>query len=175
VAIVLSLAVISYLGYYNARYTGIDWLHQGLAAVSGGIYFICIFFGPFYIYTVSYMRGVSLPWRILASSFVPFIWISKDVLVIMESHPLMECLYWYFNPLSIWMVCLLMIEMGAGTLLARAILKRQDPAVKVVTTAPLATALIGLVAFAGIYAWGQGENIFSIFLHGYRLLFGSGV
>jgi hypothetical protein len=100
---------------------------------------------------------------------------TKDVLTILESHPLLECLYWYFNPLSIWMVCLLMVEMGAGTLLSRFIRRRRGEKVKVFTPTPIVIGLLGLVTFAGIYAWGQGENIFSIYLNVYRFLFGRGV
>jgi hypothetical protein len=75
----------------------------------------------------------------------------------------------------IWLACLLAIEMGLGTLLARYILVRRGHPLRVITAAPIAAIVIGLVIFGGIYAWGQGENLFSVYLDGYRLLFGSGV
>jgi hypothetical protein len=73
------------------------------------------------------------------------------------------------------MICLLAIEMGAGTLIARYILKRRGQQIKVFSVAPVASIVIGALAFGGIFAWGQGENLYAIFLDGYRLLFGSGV
>jgi hypothetical protein len=93
----------------------------------------------------------------------------------MESHPFLECLYWYFNPLTVWMICLLAIEMGIGTLLGRALLQRGGQSMKVISFAPIAAIVIGAIVFGGIYAWGQGENLFSIYLDGYRWIFGSGI
>ena len=172
---VFLMALGSYLVYYGSRLIGNQAVHQALAATFGAIYFVSIFFGALYIYTYGYLRGVSLPVRILASSLIPFLWMTKDVVVMTGSHPFLECLYWYFNPLSVWMVCLLAIEMGAGTLLGRAILKRRGQETKVLTLGPVASIVIGALLFGGIFAWGQGENLYSLYLDGYRLLFGSGI
>jgi len=172
---VIFLALISYLIYYVSRRIGNQPVQQILAALFGTIYFCCIFFGPLYLYIQGYLRDLSLPGRILASSIIPFLWMTKDVLLLTESHPFLECLYWYFNPLSVWMACLLFIEMGLGTLLARYILRRRGQSIKVVSLAPVLAMVIGAVLFGGIFAWGQGENLFSMYLDGYRLLFGAGV
>ncbi len=169
------LALISYLIYYGSRRIENRPVQQILAALFGTIYFCCIFFGPLYIYTQGYLRGLALPARILASSIIPFLWITKDVLLLTESHPFLECLYWYINPLSVWMACLLTVEMGLGTLLARYLLKRNGRSIKVVSLTPVVAIIIGGLIFGGIFAWGQGENLFSIYLDGYRLLFGAGV
>ena len=172
---VFFLALISYLIYYGSRRIENQPLQQILAAIFGTIYFCSIFFGPLYIYTYGYLHGVPLSGRILASSLIPFLWMTKDVLVLTESHPFLECLYWYFNPLSVWMVCLLAIEMGVGTLLGRVILKRRGESLQIVSFAPVAAIVIGGFVFGGIFAWGQGENLFAIYLDGYRMLFGSGI
>jgi hypothetical protein len=172
---VLILALISYLVYFGSRRIENHLLRQSLAAGFGTLYFVSIFFGPLYIYTVTYLRGVPLPGRLLACCLIPFLWMTKDVLVMTESHPFLESLYWYLNPMYIWLACLLVIEIGLGTLLARYILVRRGQPMQVITAAPIAAILIGVVVFGGIYAWGQGENLFSIYLDGYRLLFGSGV
>jgi hypothetical protein len=174
VLIVFLLALVSYLIYYGSRLIENQAVHQVLAAVFGTIYFLAVFFGPLYIYTDCYVRGVPLGKRIVAASLIPFLWMTKDVLVLMGSHPIAESLYWYFNPLSVWMVCLLTVEMGLGTLIGRYILKRRGQAVKVVTFGPVAAIVIGGAVFGGIFAWGQGENLYSLYLDGYRLLFGSG-
>lgn len=173
--IVAIIALLSYFVYYSSRQIPNSALHQVLAAGFGTIYFLSIFFGPLFIYTTKYVQGDPLGKRILASCAIPFIWVTKDVFVLMESHPFLECLYWYFNPLTIWMLCLLAIELGLGTLLGRILLKRRGLAIRVISLIPIVAILIGTATFAGIYAWGQGENLFSLYLHGYRLLFGSGI
>jgi hypothetical protein len=172
---VFLIALISYLIYYGSRRIESQPVHQALSFLFGTIYFCTIFFGPLYIYAYGYLHGLSLPGRIVTSSLIPFLWITKDVILLTESHPFLECLYWYFNPLSVWMVCLLAIEMGLGTLIARTLLRRRGQPLKVVSVGPVAAIVIGGLIFGGIFAWGQGENLFSIYLDGYRLLFGSGV
>jgi hypothetical protein len=173
--LVFIIALLSYIIYYGARSIENQTLHQPLALLFGTIYFLSIFFGPLFIYTSTYLQGASLTKRILVTGAIPFLWMTKDVILLMESHPFLECLYWYFNPLTIWLVCLLSIEMGFGTLLGRYLLNRRGQSIKVFSLAPVAAMLIGAVAFGGIYAWGQGENLFSLYLDGYRILFGSGI
>jgi hypothetical protein len=174
VLIVFLLALVSYLIYYGSRLVENQAIHQTLAAAFGTVYFVTIFFGPLYLYTGCYVRGVPLGRRIVAASLVPFLWMTKDVLVLMGSHPIAESLYWYFNQLSVWMVCLLAVEMGLGTLTGRYILKRHGQAIRVVTFGPLAAIILGGAIFGGIFAWGQGENLYALYLDSYRLLFGSG-
>jgi hypothetical protein len=169
------VALVSYLGYYGARRLGSDTARLALTTLSGTVYFLSIFFGPLYVYTLTHLRGAPLRGRILAMLLIPFIWMSKDVLVMSQSHPLIECLYWYLNPLYIWLACLLAVEMGLGTILARWILKRRGQEIRVISLAPVLSILIGLLIFGGIFAWGQGENLFSLYLDGYRFIFGSGV
>ena len=171
---VFFLALVSYLIYYGSRLIENQAIHQTLAAVFGTVYFVTIFLGPLYIYTNCYVRGVPLGKRIVAASLVPFLWMTKNVLALMGSHPIVESLYWYFNPLSIWLVCLLTVETGLGTLAGRYLLKRRGQTIRVVTFGPLAAILIGGAVFGGIFAWGQGENLYALYLDSYRLLFGSG-
>jgi hypothetical protein len=172
---VFLIALVSYLIYYGSRRIENQQVHQTLSFLFGTIYFLSIFFGPLYIYTYGYLHGVSLPGRILAASLIPFLWMTKDVILLIGSHPFLECLYWYGNPLSVWMICLLAMEMGLGTLIGRHLLRRRGESIKVFSFGPVAAIVIGGLVFGGIFAWGQGENLFSIYLDGYRLLFGSGV
>ena len=174
VLFVFLLATVSYLIYYGSRLVENPVIHQALAATFGTIYFVSIFFGALYIYTDCYVRGVPLGRRIVAASLVPFLWMTKDVLIMMRAHPVVESLYWYLNPLSIWIACLLVLESGLGTLIGRYTLKRRGREIRVVTVAPLVAIVIGSALFAGILAWGQGENVYVFFLDGYRRLFGSG-
>jgi len=175
VIVIFFLAALSYMGYFGSRSLENDTLRLYLATATGGVYFMCLSLGPLVIFTITTLKGASLAERILASLAIPFIWMTKDVILLTQSHPLLESLYWFFNPLYIWLTCLLVAEMGLGTLIARTIIKRRREAVKVVTPAPLLAIIFGMIIFSGLFAWGQGENIYAFYLEVYRLLFGSGV
>ena len=171
---VFTIALISFTVYFGSRHVDNDFIHQSLAAIFGTTYFLSIAFGALFIYTTAYLRGASLHERILSCFIVPFMWMSKEVLRLTESHPLVECLYYYFNPLNLWLVSLIVMEMGAATLLARFILRRRGETVQDSPTGPLLAIIISIFFFVSLYAWGQGENVYVYFLKGYRLLFGSG-
>lgn len=168
------VAAVSYVGYFGSRHVNNDTIHQLMAMVFGTTYFLSVAFGTLYIFTSVYVRGASLPWRILASFVVPFIWMTKEVFRLTESHPFLECLYWYLNPLNIWLISLMVLEMGIATLIARSVLKRRGQQIKIITLAPVAVILGSLVFVISAYAWGKGENLYIIFLNGYRFFFGSG-
>jgi hypothetical protein len=170
----LLLAFVSYLGYFGSRYVDSDAIHQLMAKIFGSAYFLSIAFGTLYIFTIGHIRGVPLSGRILASFVVPLVWMSKEVLRLTESHPILECLYWYFNPLNVLLVSTMALEMGIATLLARAILKQRGRLLRVVTPAPVAVILASLLLVISGYAWGKGENVYVIYLNGYRFFFGFG-
>ena len=172
---VFILAALSYLGYYASRSLDNDSLRLFLATAAGSLYLISMIIGPLVIFIITTLRGATLAERILATFIIPFIWMVKDVILQLESHPFLESLYWFLNPLYIWLICLLVAEMGLGTLIARAIRKRRGEAVRVVTLGPLLAIIIGMAIFSGLFAWGQGENIYALYLEVYRLIFGSGV
>jgi uncharacterized membrane protein YjjP (DUF1212 family) len=130
--------------------------------------------GPLYIYITTYLRGASLLERLLATMIIPFLWMTKGVIELASSHPISESLYWYFNPLYLWMICLLAVEIGIGTMIARYWLKRRGEPIKVITAGPVLVFVGGLTIFIAMFAWGQGENIYVLFLKGYRLIFGNG-
>ena len=172
---VLVVAAISYLGYFGSRSVSSESIHQFMAMIFGSAYFLSVAFGALYIYILAYVRGVPLSGRILASMAVPFIWMSKEVLRLTESHPFIECLYWYFNPLNIWLTSLVVLEMGVATLIARLLLRRRGQKLAIITPAPIAVILGSLAFVISAYAWGKGENLYVIFLSGYRFIFGSGI
>jgi hypothetical protein len=168
----LSLAVLAYGGYYGGRWVSYAPLHLALTGLSGLVYAVCILFSPFFIYLADYLRGRSRQARLLSAGAIPFLWMTKDVLVLTTSHPLLECLYWYINPMFIFYSCLLCIEIGLAVLLGRGLLSRRGEEQDMVS--PAAVALIGAAALVmiTIYNWGQGENLHSIYLEGYRHIFG---
>lgn len=171
---VILIVSISYFGYYGARRIPNEELLQMLTKLFGSIYFFGMVLGPLYIWVVTTLRGASLTERLLATLFIPFLWMTKGVIAHLESHPALESLYWYYNPLYIWITCLLAMHIGLGTMIARLFQKRQGQEVKVISILPLAFLFGGFLVFVGIFAWGQGENIYSLFLEGYRFIFNVG-
>jgi len=167
--------IISYAGYFGSRLM-IDLPgRQVIAAILGTTYFGSIALGTLYIFPAVYLRGGTLFERMSASLVNPFIWMSAEVLRLKSSHPLLECLYWYFNPLNIWLLSFAVMEMGMGTLIARAVSKRRDKRIRIVSPAPVMVMVCSFGFAVAIFAWGQGENIYTWFLKGYRLLFGAGI
>ena len=53
-------------------------------------------------------------------------------------------------------------------------MKRRGDPIAILSPGPVAVILAGVAIAAVIYAWGQGENLFSLYLDGYRLIFGYG-
>jgi len=178
IAPVMSVFVVmsvSYMGYFGSRYLDGGIVQQWMAGFFGTTYFLSIGFGALYVYTATYVRGASLPQRITASLVNPLIWMTKEALRLTISHPLLESLYWYFNPLDIWLISFVIMEMGLGTLVGRSIQKRRDRSIRVVTAGPFAVIAGSLVFAVAVYAWGEGENIYVLFLKGYRFFFGYGL
>ena len=175
VLVVFVVMFLSFIGYFGSRHVDNAFLHQIMAALFGSTYFLSIAFGTIYVFTTAYLRGASLHERILISFVNPFLWMSKEVFRLTESHPLIECPYWYLNPLNIWLICLMTMEMGIGTLLARSILRRRGEEVNGSRIGPIAVILGSIFFVVSLYAWGAGENVYVLFLRGYRLLFGSGI
>lgn len=175
VLLVFIVAAVSMTGYFNVRgMEGGAW-QSTLTWLLGAVYFIAVAFGTLFVYTSAAVGGAGMRERILGSAIVPFVWMTKEVLRLTESHPFIECLYWYLNPLNVWLVTLMILEMGIATLVARRIRRGRVAAGPVVTRGPLLVILGSLIFVVSVYAWGRGENIYVIFLSGYRLFFGSGL
>jgi len=174
VLVVFTVMAVSFFGYFGSRQVASDGLQQVMALFFGTTYFLSVAFGPAYVFGSTTLRGVRLPVRILAAYVNPVIWMTKEVLRLTQSHPLAEALYWYCNPLNIWLVSLAVLEMGLATLIARRILRRRGVDIRVVSPAPVMIAILRLVFVISVYAWGKGENVYVLFLEGYRHLFGAG-
>jgi hypothetical protein len=172
---IMIIVVISYFGYFGSRAISIEWLQSIMAFVFGTTYFLSVAFGALYVYFKSYFRGASTAERIFASSITPFLWMTSGALLLTESHPLVEAFYWYLSPLNLALIFLVCLELGAATLIARKIHKSRGHEIKIITPAPIIVIAVSLFMLVGGYAWGSGENLFVLFLEGYRAIFGSGL
>jgi len=164
---------VSFAGYHLSP--GLGALHRPLAALFGATLFLSVLVGPGIAYTVAATRGLGLGPCLLAAAVNPLCWVIKEILRLTESHPVVECLYWALNPLSFWLVCFVGFELGLGTLVARGIRRRRGEEVRGPGWPAAVVAVVSLAAVVGAYAWGRGENLYVIFLEGYRALFGSGL
>jgi len=172
---VFAVMAVSWAGYFGSRALDSALLHQLLAKIFGTSYFLSVAFGTLYVYTVSYIRGAPIGERILASLVTPFIWMTKECIKLFTSYNVLQCLYYYLNPLNFWLLCFMVFEMGLSSMIARKILKSRGDPVKVVTMGSLATVIVSISVVIAAYAWGKGENLYVIFLAGFRVFFGSGI
>jgi len=172
---ILAVMAISFSAYYGSPLIENSSLQHFMAKTFGTIYFMSISFGTLYVFTIGYIRGASLFERIISSFICPLFWMTKEVFLLTTSHPLIESLYWYFNPLNVWLISLMVMEMGISTLIARSIIKRKETNHQILSAGPVITVMAGLGFAVSVYAWGQGENIYVLFLEGYRHIFGAGV
>ncbi len=150
-------------------------LHQTLAAISGTLLFLSVTFGALFIYPATYFRGASLKERIAACLVNPLIWMTKENLRLYISFSFAESMYYYLNPLNVWLLLGVVAQMGLAETLCRWRAARRKEETKILSPGALAAFVFGLLMAILFFAWGQGEGAYVIFLSGYRKIFGSGL
>jgi hypothetical protein len=175
VVLVFVIMILSMTAYNLSRSIESAAAHRMLATISGAAWFLSVVFGSFFVYAVAWMRGASLGERMLAISITPLFWATKEVFRLYESHTVLECLYWYLNPLNVWLISFMVLEAGLADIFCRFLMKKRGVAIRVANPRSLVTVFASLFFAISCYAWGKGENIYVIFLAGYRALFGSGL
>ena len=174
VALVLVTMGMSLAGYELSAAIPNAGLQEAVARLFGALYFASVAFGGFAVYAIGSFHGKSVPRCALEAAIPPFAWMTKECLRLSASHPLVECLYYYLNPLNVGLALLVVLEIATATVLARALRRRRGAQIRVLTAGPLATGVASLAGLVGLFAWGHGENAYVLFLKGYRLLFGPG-
>ena len=86
-----------YFVYFGSRKINEETTRDITAVVSGAIYVCCIFLSPLFLLITLYSNAIPIKKAILVSIAIPVIWIAKDVVVLTESHPLIEAVYWLVN------------------------------------------------------------------------------
>ncbi len=150
-------------------------IHHLLADIFGTLLFLSVTFGACVIYPMAFLRGSSGPERILASLVNPFIWATKECIRMFTSFSLTECLYYYLNPLNIWLLLGIIAQMSVIEMILRWRRKKKGENIRVFSIPVVATFVISMALVVALYAWGRGENIFSYYLVIYKKLFGPGV
>jgi len=175
VFIIFIIISVAFVGYSYAWRLGSPFLHHLLASLLGPLYFLLVAFGPLFVYPVAYFRGASPKERVIASLINPFLWMTKECIRLYASFTLLECLYFYLNLLNIWLILGLGIQIGVAELLCRKRLKGLGRDIQVFDVRICALLGTCLLLFVLMYACGEGEGIWSVYLEGYRRLFHSGV
>jgi hypothetical protein len=170
----LLLMICSWIVYNLAWRLDNHSIHRALALIFGTLLFLSVAFGAVIVYPLTFFRGASLKERIIASSVVPFIWMTKECARLFISFSFLECLYYYLNPLNIWLLCGLCVEMGTAEMICRWRLRKRGQDVKAIV--PLAVVAIGIGLFIGIlmFILGEGETFYARYLELYRFFFNSG-
>jgi hypothetical protein len=150
-------------------------LHQPLATISGTLLFVSVTFGALYVYSAMYFKGAPPSLRIAVCFVNPFLWMTKECARLYISYSFAECLYYYLNPLNVWLVLGIVAQMGLAEMFCRWRAAAKGREIGAFSPGGLAAFVIGLFLVVSLFAWGQGENAYVVFLSGYRQFFGSGL
>ncbi|MBN2224702.1 MAG: hypothetical protein JW765_08535 [Deltaproteobacteria bacterium] len=163
-------------GVYNLAWRlGNVTVHHLLADIFGTLLFLSVTFGTCVVYPMAFLRGASLPERVLASLVNPLIWATKECIRMFGAFSLTESLYYYCNPLNIWLLLGIIAQMSIIEMILRHRRKKAGENIRVFSIPVVAAFVISMALVVGLYAWGRGENIFSSYLVFYKTLFGPGV
>lgn len=171
---VLAVASFSWGAYNLAWRLGSPALHHALAGVFGTLLFVSVTFGPMVVYPAAFRRGASGCERVAACFVTPFVWATKECVRMLAAFTAAESLYFYLNPLNIWLVLGITAQMSAIELILRRARKKRGEKIRVFSAGVVAALILSLALVVGLYAWGRGENIFSYYLVVYKQIFGPG-
>jgi hypothetical protein len=171
---VFAVTAVSWATYNLGWRLDLGSLHRPLAAAAGTLLFVSVAFGALYVYPAAFFRGASLGERTAASLVTPFLWATKECVRLSVSFSFFECVYYYLNPLNIWLLCGIIAEMALAEILCRWRLRRGGEPIRAMHPAALVVLTMSLFLAVSLYTWGEGENAYVIFLEGYRCFFGAG-
>ena len=119
VLIVFLVMTASWIAYNLAWRLENVSLHQILAPLSGTLLFLSVALGTWVVYPMAYFRGATLGERVAASLVNPFLWATKECVRLSVSFSFFECVYYYGNPLNIWLLFGVTAEMAVAEILCR--------------------------------------------------------
>ena len=149
--------------------------HAAVSHVFGILFFLCLGFGALYVYQLAYHFGSGPGERILCSLVNPFIWSTKEVLVLTGIYTIGEAAYFYLNPVNVLLYSAVLAEIGLAEMLCRRRRKRLGERIGALSFPALLALLLGLASVVFVFAWDLGVNHFYYFQEGFKALFGYGV
>jgi hypothetical protein len=175
VFIVFCFMTLSWITYNIAWRLDNAELHHLLADISGPILLIAVALGTIFIYPMAYFRGASASERIIASFTNPLIWMTKEFIRMLTAFATPEALYYYINPLHVWLILGTIAQISLMELICRSVAKRRGDVKKGFSLPVFVTLFVSIFLVISLYAWGRGENVFSFYLEMYREIFGPGI
>lgn len=110
--ILLLVMLISWAVYNLSWRIGVETVHEVIAFISGSVLFVSVGFGVFVIYPLLYLRGASLPARVIGAFITPLGWMIKESALLFISYSAAECLYYMLNPLNVAISLVIAAQMG---------------------------------------------------------------
>ncbi len=172
---VIIIMAVSFLVYHYSHMLKNHTLFQILSAASGILIMLALWFGTFYIYIVAYYRGASLFERIVACFIPAFLWATKESIILAGVYSVPEALYFYLSVIDLWLVSVIIAEMGLSELICRRGARKRGVQPKRGPAVAILAMVLGIGNFLFILLWDVGVNHFYIFMNGYRALFYSGM
>jgi hypothetical protein len=168
---VFLVLAVSYTVYHLSPMVGNYTLFQILANISAIFILLSLWFGVLYVYPKAYFRGAGTAERIIASVITPFAWATKEVIVLSGVYSIWESIYFYLNPVTFWVFCTVLAEIGLAEILCRRSRKKKGEKIKVLSVPALIALVLGVGNFLFALLWDVGVHHFYFFQEGYKALF----
>ncbi len=171
----LLVVTTSWIAYNMARHIDNESVYLFTANTIGALFALITFFSPLIVYLWTFKRGARPSQRLAASLVIPFLWATKECIRVSTAFGFVECLYYYFNPLNIFYLCFVVIQISIAVLICSS----RDKAAGLITSKhtllALASLVLGTCFTILIYVMDRGEPLFWMFMNGFRTIFGTGV
>ncbi len=134
-------------------------LYRTLAASICILLYVSVGFSSLLIYPIMYFNGASFKLRVLGVYIMPMAWCIKEFYRVTAGVTFLEGLFFvFFTSIQLFLLLGQVGLIGVSELICRAIVKRKNASIKIVTPGPIIAILISLAATYFIVIWDGGLN-----------------
>jgi len=163
-SIVLVAMIVSRIIYFNSSAT--------VATLSGIVMFLCIGFGSFLIYPLSFVRGAPLTERIIGCLLTPLVWNGIEMYNVGQAFSPAESLFYGVNILSIGAVAGQFLIMGVCDFFCRWNQGRAERGeTKVLSPFAVLASVSGILGIYLVLVWGEGVGLHYLLIGLYKNIF----
>lgn len=135
-----------------------------------------ILFSSLIVYSLLYLRGISLNKRIFWSLIVPLAWVLKEIWRVSAIFSWGESFYYALGPGPLGLFLLQLLFLPLTEMFWRRREKRKDKTIRILSAGPVISLMIFAALVYFLLFWGNagdtpGSNWFYIFMEGYKALF----
>ena len=132
-------------------------LYRTLAASICILLYVSVGFSSLFIYPVMYLNGASFKLRVLGVYIMPMAWCIKEFYRVTAGVTFLEGLFFaFFTSIQLFLLLGQIGLIGVSELISRAIVKRKNASIKIVTPGPIIAILISLASTYFIVIWDGG-------------------